>query len=191
VIVIPPLVRRVAAEHRRVLLGLGGALIVNVSVYALVVSPLSDQVANVEQREQAAERALTEARAEFARANGTLTGKDRASAELTTFYTTVLPPDLSGARRTTQLRLQQLARQVGLTFERDTYQPVEARDSTLTRLRISMVLSGSYADVRDFIHQLEIAKEFVVIDNVELAEGTDGEALAVTLELSTYFRTGP
>jgi hypothetical protein len=62
------------------------------------------------------------------------------------------------------------------------------RDSSLTRLRITMQLSGTYAEIRSFLHQLETAPEFVVVDNVELAEGADAGALTVTLELSTYYR---
>jgi Tfp pilus assembly protein PilO len=50
------------------------------------------------------------------------------------------------------------------------------------------MLSGTYADMRAFIHQLETAPEFVVIDNVELTEGAEGGVLGLTLELSTYYR---
>ena len=61
--------------------------------------------------------------------------------------------------------------------------------STLTRLQIRMVLTGTYPDMRTFIYQLETAPEFVVIDNVQLAQGADGgESLVVTLDLSTYYR---
>ena len=51
-----------------------------------------------------------------------------------------------------------------------------------------MALSGSYSDMRTFIHRLDSAPEFVVIDNVELGEGQEGAALSVTLHLSTYYR---
>ncbi len=184
-----PLVRRAVAEHRRLVIGLGIALAVNLLVYALVVYPLSERVANVAQREQEAEQALTAARAEHAAASGTLTGKSRASAELTTFYAEVLPQSLSGARRLTYLRLAQLARDADLNYQRATYEPVIEIDSTLTRLQIQLVLSGTYANMRDFIYQLETAPDFVVIDNVQLAEGADGGgSLVVTLDLSTYFR---
>ena len=185
-----PLVRRAVAEHRRLVIGLGIALAVNLVAYALVVYPLSERVANVAQREQAAEQALTAARAEHAAASGTLTGKSRASAELTTFYADVLPQNLSGARRLTYLRLAQLAREADLNYQRATYDPVVETDSTLTRLQIQLVLSGTYGNMRDFIYQLETAPEFVVIDNVQLAEGADGGgSLVVTLDLSTYFRS--
>ncbi len=182
------LVRRVMAEHRRLVIPLLIALGVNIVAYAAVVYPLSRRVANVAERDQAAEQALAQARSEHAQASGTLTGKARAATELTTFYNDVLPHDLSGARRLTYLRLSQLARESNLRLESGSYEPVTERGSTLTRLKIQLVLSGTYGDMRAFIHQLETAPEFVVIDNVELAEGADGGPLGVTLELSTYYR---
>lgn len=186
-----PLLRRAAAEHRRLVIALAVASALNVVAYALVVYPLSQRVANVEQRDQAAEQALAEARTEHAQAAGTLTGKAQASAELATFYRDVLPQDLSGARRLTYLRLARLARDANLQYERATYAPIVETDSTLTRLQIRMILSGSYADIRAFTYQLETAPEFVVIDNVQLAEGGDGGgSLVVTLDLSTYYRNG-
>ena len=123
-----------------------------------------------------------------AQAAGTLTGKDRAAAELATFYQDVLPSDLAGARRLTHLRLAQLARESNLKFVRATFVPVLERNRTLTQLKIEMSLSGSYRDMRAFIHELETAPEFVVIDNIELGQGADGGPLSVTLQLSTYYR---
>lgn len=185
----PGLLHRAVAENRRLVIGLVVALVVNVVVYAFVVYPLSQRVANIEQRNQAAEQALALARTDHAQALGTLTGKARASTELTTFYRDVLPHDLAGARRLTYLRLARLARQANLEYDRSSYAPVVERDSTLTRLQIQMVLSGTYAEMRDFIYQLETSPEFVVIDNVLLAEGGEGTgSLVVTLDLSTYFR---
>jgi Tfp pilus assembly protein PilO len=187
-----PLLRRAAAEHRRVVIALTVALVANVLVYALVVYPLSQRVANIEQRNEAAAQSLAQARTEHAQANGTLTGKARAATELATFYRDVLPQDLSGARRLTYLRLARLARDSNLEYERSQYAPETDDESTLTRLQIQMVLSGTYAEMRDFIYQLETAPEFVVIDNIQLAEGSNGSgSLVVTLDLSTYFRDMP
>jgi Tfp pilus assembly protein PilO len=183
------LVRRAAAEHRRLVIGLGAAVLVNAVLYALVVYPLSDRVANVSARERAAEQALAQARADHAEASGILTGKSRASGELTTFYNDVLPHDLAGARRLTYLRLAQLARESDLEYRRATYSPVVEGNSTLTRLQIQIVLEGTYPDMRAFIYQLETSREFVVIDNVQLAEGGNASgSLVVTLDLSTYYR---
>lgn len=182
-------VRRAVGEHRRLMLGLAAVVVVNVLLYALVVYPLSQRVASVSERERSAEQALTQARREHGQAMGALTGKSRASSELATFYSDVLPSDLTGARRLTYLRLARLARDVNLDYQRATYAPVVETGSTLTRLQIQLVLSGAYADMRDFIYQLETAPEFVVIDNVQLAEGAEGGgSLVVTLDLSTYYR---
>ena len=103
------LVRRAAAEHRRLLIGLGIAVLINVGLYAFVVAPLADRVANVAERDRTSELELARARAEHAEAAGVLTGKSRASAELTTFYSEVLPRDLTGARRLTYLSRVPLA----------------------------------------------------------------------------------
>ena len=184
-----PLLRRAAAEHRRLLVVLALVCAANVLLYTLLVYPLSQRGANVEQRDQAAEQALAQARAEHERASGTLTGKARASAELATFYSDVLPQDLAGARRLTYLRLARLARDSTLQYERASYDPGIEPGSTLTRLEIQMVLSGTYADMREFMYQLEAAPEFVVIDNVQLEEDSNEEGLlVVTLDLSTYYQ---
>jgi Tfp pilus assembly protein PilO len=182
------LIQRVLREHRRVVVPLAVALGVNIVVYAAAVYPLSQRVANIQQRDRTAEEQLIAARRDHAQATGTLTGKDRAAAELATFYKDVLPQDLAGARRLTQLRLAQLARQSNLKFVRATFEPVNEEKRTLTQLRIEMVLAGTYSDVRAFIHQLETAPEFVVVDNIELGQGAEVGPLSVTLHLSTYYR---
>jgi Tfp pilus assembly protein PilO len=182
--------RRIVGEHRSVVYALVAGIAINVVVFAVLVYPLQSDVANVEQRTKTAEAALVAAQGEFDRANGTLTGKDRALKELDTFYSSVLARDLPGARRLTFARLAQMAAKSNLDFERRKYEPVIERGSNLTRLKVNMELSGSYADIRDFIHEIEASPEFVVIDDVGLTEGvTNSDALRLTLQLSTYFRT--
>ena len=183
------LARRVVAENRKALIVLGAGLVLNVLIYAFGVYPLSQRVANVTQRNETAARALAAARLENSQAAGALTGKDRAVSELATFYTSVLPQDLAGARRLTHLRLAQLARMHNLRYGRAQSEPVVNKDSKLVQLKTELTLGGSYASVRAFLHSLETAPEFVVIDNVALSEGADaGERVELALLLSTYFR---
>ena len=183
------LLRRIFTEYRRVIVPLVAALIINIVAYAALVYPLSQRVANVAERNQTAAQALTAARADYAQAAGLVSGKSRASTELATFYTKVLPADLPAARRLTHLRLAQLARESGVELGHETLEPDERRkDSSLERLRGTMELVGSYAAIRRFIHQLEVAPEFVVIDNVQLSEEAQGDNLKVQVELSTYYR---
>jgi Tfp pilus assembly protein PilO len=187
---LPPLVARIVREHRRILTILGAGLLLNILAYAIGVYPLSQRVANVEQRNSSAMRTLQAARKEHGSAAGTLAGKDRATTELSTFYTSVLPRDLANARRLTHLRIARLAREHGLTWARATSEPVPPeRNSTLTRLKTDVSLTGSYGQIRRFIHALDTAPEFVVIDNVQLAESRDsGEGVQLTLALSTFYR---
>ena len=186
------LVQRVVREHRRTVYLIAAAFLANVLLYAFVVYPLSQRVANVEQSTVTAERALAAARAEHAKASGTLTGKDRASKELTTFYSSVIAQDMAGARRLTYGRLRRLAEQSHLNYQRAKDEPVTERGSSLTKFKAGMELEGSWADIRTFIHAIETAPEFVVIDDVNLAEAGNGSsALRVNVELSTYFRSTP
>jgi hypothetical protein len=60
------LLRRAVAEYRRLVVGLAVVLLVDVAVYAFVVYPLSQRVANVAEREHAAGQALNDARNEHA-----------------------------------------------------------------------------------------------------------------------------
>ena len=187
----PRLLRVVFAEHRRALIVLAVGLVLNVAVYVGVVAPLARRVANIAQRNQSAELELVNAKREHAQVSGAVTGRTEAAKELATFYERILPQNFVGARRMTFVRLDQLLRQNDLMLvgtARYTEEPV--RESTLTRLSIGYSVAGDYADIRSFIHELEAASEFIVIDNIQLQEGRDEDSpLVLTLELSTYYRT--
>jgi Tfp pilus assembly protein PilO len=188
--VLSPLVMRILRENRKVLVLLAGGLVLNILLFAFGVYPLSQRVANVSERNESAAQALIAARQDNGQATGALAGKDRAVTELATFYTSVLPKDLASARRLTHLRIAQMARQHGLRYARATSEPVPERNSTLTRLKTDVSLGGSYAEIRAFVHTLETAPEFVVIDNIQLAEdGDGGSSLTITLALSTFYRS--
>ena len=184
------LLRRVAREHRRVLVPLGVALAVNIVASLAIVRPLAQNVENIEVREQAAARELAAAQREHAQAAGTLTGKDRAAQELERFYNEVLPRDFVSARSLTYLRLPQLANQFDVVLDRrSTDNPDEQRDSVLTRLRSQVELAGRYGDIRSFLYQLESSPEFVVIDNIMLSEEDEETGLLqLRLDLSTYYK---
>lgn len=183
------LVRRVVQEHRRAVVIIGAVFVLNVLLYVSVVRPWNQSVANIEQRTLAAEQARAAAQTEFNRANGTLTGKDRATKELETFYSKVLAQDLSGARRLTYGRVQRLAQEYRLAYEGSRYEPLAERDSTLTKLKVNVELNGTYNNMRSFIHAIETAPQFVVIENISLAEGTNEGSLRLAMDLSTYYRS--
>jgi Type II secretion system (T2SS), protein M subtype b len=186
---VTPFFRRILRERRTIILPLAGMAVLNAAVYLLVVYPLSLRVSATEGRQTFAARQLAAAEREYAAARAMLTSKDRADAELRTFYGEVLPADLAGARRITYARLAQLAREADLSYDRRSYEPNANYEGSLQKVRITMVLEGEYRNVRRFIHALETAPEFVVIEEMSLTEGTDANApLTLTLELATYFR---
>ena len=165
-------------------------LIINIVVLAAVVWPLSQRVTSSETRASASERAQATANTEFTRAEGALQGTARASTDLETFYGRVLPIDITAARRMTHLRFQQKAREHGVKYERGTTAEEPVQHSSLSRLSVSVALSGEYDDIRALIYDLENSEDFFVIENVTLTEGSDeGDALSVALLVSTYYRT--
>lgn len=183
-------IERLVREHRQRLLVLLVLLALNVVAGAFVVRPLGERVANVEQRGRAADATLAAARQEHAQATSALTGKDRAGNELTLFYRDVLPANLTAARKLTYPRLEQMATKAGLAVRNYRFETIAVKDSVLTRAKVEMALTGTYEAMRSFVHAIESAPEFVVIDDIGLAEGADAARdLSLALELSTYFRS--
>ena len=184
--------RRVLAEKRRWAVLLAAGALINAGLFALVVLPLAARVRGGEADAANAAAALTAARQEYAAARATVTGKATADAELQKFYHDVLPPDVSGARRITYLKIEQLARQANLRVHNKTSAVRRTdRGSSLGKLLVDASLSGDYAAVRRFIYALETAPEFLVLENVAVAQGDDrSRGLNVNVQLATYYRAG-
>jgi hypothetical protein len=182
---------RVFQEKRALIWPIAIALLINVVVYAIVIYPLSKKVAGGEQAAEASSATLGAARRDYAGARATVAGKGQADLELEKFYTDVLPPDVSGARRITFLRIEQLANQAGLRLERETSSPQQQqRESNLARFIYTATLSGEYRNIRRFIHDLETAPEFLVLENVQLSQSnTESRNLNVTVQIATYYRS--
>jgi hypothetical protein len=185
------LLRRVAVEKRLLVLPLGVALALNAVFYAVAVYPLSWKVNGADARAAVAAAALRDAQAEHDAATGTLVGKKRADEELRRFYRDVLPASERGARDVTYLPLNQLASGAGLRMQRGGLERKIARDSPLGQLRGTLVLTGDYADIRKFIHDLETGAAFLILESVGLVQGESRDApLQLTLDVATYYWAG-
>lgn len=184
--------RRVLAEKRRLILPIVVVLVVNIALFAIVLYPLSKKVAGGEQQAQAANTSRLAAKRDYDAARATVTGKGQADQELQKFYSDVLPPDLSAARRATFLRIEQLAQKSDLRLERETTSdPKPQRDSQLVKFEYRAYLSGEYRNIRRFIHELETAPEFLVLENVELTQSElENRGLNVSVDIATYYRAG-
>ena len=184
------LIKRILSEKRALAFPLLFALLVNVGVYALVVYPLGVKSATAADRAAAALSARQAAERDMASAGALVAGKARADEELATFYQKVLPSDSDEARRKTYARLPALARKANMKLterheEKDT-QP--QKDSQLGRVRTRMMLEGDYSSVRQFLYELETTPEFIIVDDVTLAQSDATRPLVLTVEVSTYYR---
>jgi hypothetical protein len=180
-------VARVIAEHRRWLVPVGVVLAINLAVLGLVVLPLRQSVQSGAARAAASAQSLREAMADLKDAEATRDGQSQASADLDRFYASVLPPDFPAARRIA-VKLSKLARAHDVNFQSGVATSETLRDSTLERLHVSYALTGDWDDIRQLIYEIETGQDFVVIDNVQLAEGEVNAPLSLTLDLSTYYR---
>jgi Tfp pilus assembly protein PilO len=181
---------RVLREQQRWLIPLTAIILINIGVLIGVVLPMSQSVDAGERRSNAAAQALAAATADFKDAQATRDGQAQATKDLDTFYRQVLPTDVASARRITYVRLSQMARARNVRFERSSASIEAVKQSRLDRLVMSYELSGDWDDIRQFIYEIETGEEFVVIDNVVLAEGVNSSApLSLSLEISTYFRS--
>lgn len=182
--------RRIARDQRVLVLPLLILIAVNVLVHAAFIYPLSRRVSSVTERTQAAESELTTARLAHVRASSALQGRSDASREIDTFYAAVLPADYTAARNLIVPRLQNVARATRVRAESVDVDLLEPRrDEMLTQLRIRMDLTGTYPAIREFIHRIEHAEEFVIVDGLDLSEiASDSATLTVRIALSTYFQ---
>jgi Tfp pilus assembly protein PilO len=185
----PVPIKRVLADYRAWIVPIALALAVALGILSLVVLPMAANADAAERRAAAANDERTAAAAEFAGAQQLRDAQGQATDDLDRFYRQVLPADVAAARRVTHLKLSQMARERGVTFQRSASTPESVRGSTLERLRVSYALAGEYGDIRQLIHDIETAADFIVIDNVFLSEGQDAQApLTLTLDLSTFYR---
>ena len=182
------LLQRILREKRSVIVPLLIALVVNVLAYVLIVRPRGIRAATAADRARMAAESRQIAERDLEAARALVAGKTLAEQELATFYEEILPPDLSAARRMTYAALPALARRANVRYDASSTVIEPVKEQRLGRLRINMVLEGEYDDVRQFIYELETTPAFVIIDNVTLAQGDPDSPLALSVELSAYFR---
>ena len=180
---------RVIADHRRWVTLVGIVLAIDLAVLFAVVMPMRRSAESGTSQAAASVAALNAAIADLKDAEATRDGQTQASKDLDRFYGEVLPQNFAAARRMTQLKLAQMARSQDVRMQSGTTTAEELRNSPLERLSVNFSLEGDWEDIRQLIYQIETGPDFIVIDNVALAEGQSANApLSLSLEISTYYR---
>jgi len=186
-------VTRIFRENRRIIVPLALFAMANIVLYGVVVFPLQRQVVNAEVEANEQHQHLAAARFDLKNAKATVDGKAQADSALQKFYKDVLPAGQGVATHLTYTRLAQLARQANVKLEHGTNAVSQGKGSALSKLTTTYTLTGDYRDVRKFVYSLETAPEFIVLEKVGLTsagEGAPTRALAMNLEISTYFWSG-
>src|SRR5687767_14973487 len=180
---------RVIADHRRWVTVVGIVLAINLAVLFAVVMPMRRSAESGTSQAAASVAALNAAIADLKDAEATRDGQTQASKDLDRFYGEVLPQNFAAARRMTQLKLAQMARAQDVRMQSGATTAEDLRNSPLERLSVNFSLEGDWEDIRQLIYQIETGPDFIVIDNVALAEGQSANApLSLSLEISTYYR---
>lgn len=186
--------RRIYEERKRLVLPLLVVLVLNAVVFVVVVLPLSRTAALAETSRSEARMALATAQRQHREVKDALAGRERADQDLRRFYMDVLPRDQAIATRATNVWLQQAARADGLEFASSQASQAPVRESKLSRAQATVALLGRYPNIRQFLHAVETAEEFIIIDRVELSESEQnqpgaGTPLNVQLLVSSYYPT--
>lgn len=186
--------RRVFSERKGVVLPLLIALAANVAVLALGVFPLQASVAGDEDRALAVKAQLAQAQKLERVANDTISSQVRADQELKQFYSEVLPSSHAEAQNLMYLQLRIISRQTGVKFSDGTYKSEAVEESSLMRLSTDATLTGDYASIRRFLHELESAEEFFVVQSVKLGPASRAGSAAnleIVLDVATYYMGAP
>ena len=186
-----PLWKRIVREKRVLVIPLVLAAVANAAAYGLWVYPLGVKSAGAADRALAATKALQAAEAEHSGARELVLGKSRADEELATFFQKVVPADLSAARRLTYATLPALAKKSGVKLVNRRYEvETPEKNARLGLLRVQTQWQCDYQSFRQFVHAVESASAFVIIDDVVLTQSDINKPLTLTLQLSTYYRLG-
>ncbi len=184
-------VTRIMVEKRVAVTAVAIALVIDAGLWTLAVYPWTVKVENAKRRAVSSAAALQAAEARFDAANGGAAVMTRIDQNLTVFRQELLPADLAAARTVAFARLASLVEAHGLVLERRASEMGSDDTSGLDRLRVSMVVRGAYADLRQFIAAVETSSEFLVIEEVLLSGGEEVTGQQVlTLGLATYYWDG-
>jgi len=182
--------RRIYLERRAVLLPLLVVLAGNLAVLALVVFPLQRSVVNAEEDKRNAALSLVAARMQDTQAKSQRTGKERADVELQKFYAEILPRDHQNAVSLINFWLASMADRHRLLYRAGQLAADDVRDSRLMKVTGKVTLTGDYADVLQFLYDLEAAEGFVVVESVELSQSgvmAGNNMLEIILSVATYY----
>lgn len=86
--------------------------------------------------------------------------------------------------------IKRLAEHAGLDPKDIGYPEESLEGFGLSRRSFIFAVDGSYANLRAFLHLLELSPSFVTLNEIAVSERDGGKGLSVSLRLTTFFAEG-
>jgi Tfp pilus assembly protein PilO len=170
--------------RRRALLALLAILALNAVAFAAYTLPRTMRVRSATVRAGEARAEVEQARQEVADLRGRADALKANAADAERFFTTVLVPRAEALSVVEDV--ERMAREPGLKPGTRGFS-TEASDRLL-RIKVTLPLEGSYAQLVAFLQRVERSKHFLTVDRIGLSGDTEGAA-NLHVELSAYFRS--
>ncbi len=178
--------------QRKIWLWLPPALVLIGAVGFLVYleSGLGSGLQQLDRRLERAAREREEAATKLARLSELADAAEVSRAELAKLYADRFATERS--RLTDLIReIKQLAEHAGLDPREIGYPEEILEDFGLSRRSFVFSVRGSYANLRAFLHLLELSPSFVTIEQIRVNEQSGNRGLGVSLRLATFFAGEP
>jgi Tfp pilus assembly protein PilO len=87
-------------------------------------------------------------------------------------------------------QLSDTAKRQGLKLPAVSYKPEVSQEGKLTKMNFSFEVSGNYEAIRRFIHAIEISSNFLIIEDLVLAQllSKDQSSVDLKIRLMTYLK---
>jgi Tfp pilus assembly protein PilO len=171
-------------------LGLAVLLVANLVAAAVVFKPWASSVEDLERQAAALRQQVRQKQSALERTQVVVSKVQSARTDGDRFMDKYLLGARSMASTLVQ-ELERMARKAGIR-QKDTtfsFEPVEGSD-TLTKVAITAVYEGSYADLMHFLNLLDRSERFLILESLGAAPQQGGLLLGVTMKLSALIQEG-
>jgi type IV pilus assembly protein PilO len=170
--------------------GLGVLLAANLVAAAVVFKPWASSIEELEQQESTLRQQVRQREVALERLRAIVNKVETARTDGDKFEQTYLLSKRSMASVLAQ-ELVETAQKAGMRQKETTFsfEPVEGSD-TLTKVTITGIYEGTYADLMHFLNGLDRSNRFLIIESLGAAPQQSGLTLGVTIKLSGFVREG-
>jgi hypothetical protein len=184
-------------DHKIPLIVIGVLLLGNIFFFFTYRVQYQSRLQDLETRSQDAQRRLQEAQRGRRAAEQQMASYDKVRADLQNLYDEQWSTQ---SRRFTLLfeEVKRLATASHFDPRSFNFSRTESAQSVnketgigSTAVSVSFTVQGTYDQVRRLINLLELSRQFIIIDGLGLAGGSDAKSLTMNIRLKTLFRDPP